>query len=81
MEADVVGDVGVSDAHADKKDAMTITNDDHRDWLDAVESDGVNLSTWETDFIESLRRQVDAGRTLSEKQGEILERIYAEKTP
>jgi hypothetical protein len=57
------------------------THDDHVEWLDAVESDGVNLSTWEIDFVQSLRRQMDAGRRLSEKQAEILERIFAEKTP
>jgi hypothetical protein len=51
------------------------------DWLTACEQDGVNLSTWEQDFIESLRTQRQSGRRLSEKQAEILERIYAEKTP
>lgn len=57
------------------------TSADWLAWLEAVETDGVNLTAWETDFIESLREQVDRGRTLSERQAEILERIYAEKTP
>lgn len=51
------------------------------DWLEAVEQDGVNLTTWEQDFVESLRTQRQSGRRLSDKQAEILERIYAEKTP
>lgn len=55
--------------------------DQWSDWLDALERDGVNLSTWETDFAESIRVQLSLGRRLSEKQAEILERIYAEKTP
>ena len=51
------------------------------DWLDAIESDGVNLSPWEEDFIASIRDQVERGRDLSEKQLEIVERIYTERTP
>lgn len=51
------------------------------DWLDAVEADGVNLSTWEVGFVASLREQVSKGFGLSEKQTAILERIYAERTP
>jgi hypothetical protein len=57
------------------------TEIDWDEWLDAIQQHGVNLSTWETDFIESLVIQREAGRRLSEKQAEILERIYAEKTP
>ena len=51
------------------------------DWLDKIESDGVNLSPWEEDFIASIREQVGRGRELSEKQIEIVERIYTERTP
>lgn len=51
------------------------------DWLDAIESDGVNLSPWEEDFIASIREQLGRGRKLSEKQLEIVERIYTERTP
>jgi hypothetical protein len=38
------------------------------------------LSPWENQFIESLTDQVNRGATLSDKQFDILERIYAEKT-
>ena len=55
--------------------------DDWDNWIEAVQADGVNLSTWEIDFVESLEAQRKQGRRLSEKQVETLERIYAEKTP
>lgn len=34
------------------------------------------FSTWEIDFIESVESQWKAGRSLSEKQLEVLERIW-----
>jgi hypothetical protein len=49
--------------------------------LEAIERTGVNLTVWEESFVESLRTQRNAGRALSEKQVEILERIYADRTP
>lgn len=49
--------------------------------LETVERYGVNLTAWEEEFIGSLRAQLSAGRQLSERQVEVLERIYAEKTP
>ena len=53
----------------------------HREWLDAIIDNGVNLSEWEKQFIESLHDLLDRGGSLSEKQAETLERIYATKTP
>lgn len=51
-------------------------------WLEAIEVDGVSLTTWEMEFIASLRARFDRGQDrLSETQAEILERIYAERTP
>jgi hypothetical protein len=50
-------------------------------WLDAIETDGVNLTTWEEAFVASVRDQFDRTGTLSRNQREILERIYAERTP
>jgi len=35
------------------------------------------LSAFEQEFLASVRRQVAHGRTLSEKQFQVLERIYA----
>jgi hypothetical protein len=50
-------------------------------WLSVIADTAVNLTTWEEDFIESLQSQRAARRQLSEKQAEILERIYTERTP
>jgi len=53
----------------------------HNHWIEIIETEGKNLSKWEQDFIQSLRDRIDTGRSLSEKQAAILERIYADKTP
>ena len=50
-------------------------------WLDKIADEGRNLSKWEEEFVASLEEQRASGRQLSERQAEILERIYAEKTP
>jgi hypothetical protein len=34
------------------------------------------LTDWERGFIESIRERLDGGQGLSEKQAEVLERIY-----
>ena len=45
--------------------------------IDSIKSHDVSdFSSWEIDFIESVEGQFKAGRTLSEKQLECLERIY-----
>lgn len=48
-------------------------------WIEDVNSEGRNLSDWETNFMESITEQFGTRGGLSEKQEEILERIYAEK--
>jgi hypothetical protein len=53
----------------------------HLSWAELCKSHGVNLTKWELDFVESIIDQLEKGRYLSERQAEILERIYAEKTP
>lgn len=50
-------------------------------WLAAIQTDGLNLTPWEDDFVESLVQQREAGRRLTERQAEILERIYTDRTP
>jgi hypothetical protein len=49
--------------------------------LEALEHYGVNLTVWEEQFIEDIRHQMDAGRTLTPRQVETLEAIYAKRTP
>ncbi len=51
-----------------------------KDWLDALERPRRPLTTWETDFVESISEQFDARGSISDKQQDTLERIYAEKT-
>jgi hypothetical protein len=45
--------------------------------FDAIEADeGFHLTSWEIDFFGSVRDQRNSGRPLSDKQLEIIERIY-----
>lgn len=55
--------------------------EDQKTALEAILHYGVNLTVWEESFIESLQTQVALGRTLTDKQAQILERIYADRTP
>lgn len=49
-------------------------------WIDEVNTHGKRLTDWEKNFMESLTNQFEETNSLSEKQEEILERIYADKT-
>ncbi len=60
---------------------MTIKDSDWQWWLEEIENRGVNLSTWEIDFIESVTLQIKGGREISERQIGIIERIYTERVP
>lgn len=51
------------------------------DWLDRIEQDGRGLSKWEEDFVESVAEQFINTGSISDRQEQILECIYAEKTP
>ncbi len=50
-------------------------------WFGVIETDSDGLTEWEEEFVESTAAQFARRGTLSDKQVEILERIYAEKTP
>ena len=52
-----------------------------KQWIAAVNDEGRKLTDWEVQFMESITEQFDNSGSLSEKQEEILERIYAEKVP
>jgi len=58
------------------KDPETIEH-----WLDTIRNDGVNLTKWEEDFMDSIYDQWSQKRFISDKQEAIVERIYAERTP
>ena len=52
-----------------------------RHWIETIINEGRNLTVWETNFVESLSDQVEMKGYISDRQEEILERIYSEKTP
>jgi hypothetical protein len=53
----------------------------HKLWVKRSLEDGKGITAWEAQFLTSLETQLEKGKVLSEKQVEILERIYSEKTP
>ena len=56
-----------------------LRDDEVEDVLGWVEQHGVGLTSWELDFLASIRAQWDAREFLSEKQRSILERIAKER--
>jgi repressor of nif and glnA expression len=50
------------------------------DWIERINTEGRKLTEWELEFMESIAEQFDRIGSLSDRQEEILERIYAEKT-
>jgi uncharacterized membrane-anchored protein len=50
-------------------------------WIATVNDEGRKLTDWEIQFMYSITEQFDNSASLSEKQEEILERIYTEKVP
>lgn len=59
---------------------MTQSSETIKAWLDKVNTEGHDLSPWESGFMESITAQFDERGSLSDRQEDILERIYAEKT-
>lgn len=50
------------------------------EWITHVNEHGLNLTKWEEDFMDSITEQFTNWNKISDKQEEILERIYTEKT-
>jgi len=50
-------------------------------WIQDVTDLGRGLTDWEEGFIESISDQFGEKRGLSDRQEEILDRIYTEKVP
>ncbi len=48
-------------------------------WIDMVINDSKGLTKWEENFVDSIAEQFEKTRSLSDRQEEILERIYTEK--
>jgi len=55
--------------------------DVHTRWAETCREEGRGLTKWEEEFIDSVLDRLNSGKTLSARQAEILENIYAEKTP
>lgn len=50
-----------------------------KDWIEQC-SHSRRLTKWERDFIDSLEEQFEEREWISDKQEDILERIYADRT-
>lgn len=59
---------------------MSDWNDEYLTLLDDCEAREDRLNPWERGFIDSLRRQIEAGHRLSEKQIEKLGAIWESAT-
>ena len=51
----------------------------HSEWIEKCE-DSDRLSEWEEEFVASIKEQLQKKGSISYKQAEILERIYADRT-
>ena len=49
-------------------------------WLDALQEPYKPLTKWEQGFVDSLQEQLFSQGWLSDRQKEVLERLYAQKT-
>ncbi len=66
-----------SEAEPDWED---LTRDDRIEWIEAIKADQWalgDLSDWERRFLLSIRGQLAAWRSLSDKQTDVLNRIFA----
>ena len=61
-------------------DARTAHAEERQIMIDLVNYEGKSLTSWELGFMESITDQFERSKSLSARQSEILERIYAEKT-
>lgn len=52
-----------------------------KDWIDQINQHGRNLPTWEDEFMEKMTEKFALYGNLSKREVEIVEEIYANKTP
>lgn len=53
----------------------------YNDIYEAREENKIDLTDWESDFVDSIGEQLDMGRDLSRKQRETLDRIHEKIRP
>ncbi len=59
----------------------SVGNETLQSWVDAIIDEASDdLNDWETKFIEDMKIKIDNKWSLTQRQEEILEKIYAEKT-
>lgn len=49
------------------------------EWIRTINEKGENLNKWEQDFVESITEQFEQKKWISDKQEDILERIYSDR--
>ena len=59
---------------------MTQSKEVIADWIAQIQEEGKGLTNWEEAFILSIQEQFELRGSISDRQEEILERIYAERT-
>ena len=60
---------------------MKYTKEQLTRFVSELKESDLELSKWEESFLDSVGGKLSKGWTLSDRQIEILERLYAEKTP
>lgn len=63
---------------------MSISNSTVVEWIEAIMANGVNTTVWEDDFIQDMQDKVEryGDRAIfTEKQIEVIERIYTNRVP
>lgn len=60
---------------------MKYTREQLQRFVDEIRENGTNVSKWEADYVDSVADQLERTGRLSDRQVEILDRIYAERTP
>lgn len=58
----------------------TRTHDEHATMVEDCEKRESKLTDWERTFIDSIARQLEQSRALSEKQAETLDKIWERVT-
>lgn len=54
------------------------------EWVAAITDRGINLTSWEIDFIESMQMKIDKwgdDTRFSDNQAERIEQIYMDRVP
>lgn len=59
---------------------MKYTKEQAKRFVSEIQESELELTNWERTFLGSVSEQLSKGWTLSERQIEILDRLYAEKT-